>query len=188
VGRYSYQKICGFPTFQLLAGGITRGERSEIFGNICKGAVYSRLPVSYATCPSQTAGGDPAVWNIAFPLSPMSAGGGGDGPLHIYIYPPWCYLSLALSPPEGTEAAERKNSSRSYCCRQMLKCTNSYYLTAKTKCSSKKQCCGAASFLGGSGSGSGSGCKFWCGSGSGGSGSGSGSYPTVQQGKIFKTN
>jgi hypothetical protein len=50
------------------------------------------------------------------------------------------------------------------------------------------QCCGAASFLGGSGSGSG--CKFWSGSGSGGSGSGSGSgsYPTVQQGKIFKTN
>jgi hypothetical protein len=46
------------------------------------------------------------------------------------------------------------------------------------------QCCGAASFLGGSGSGSGSGCKFWSGSGSGGSGS----YPTVQQGKIFKTN
>jgi hypothetical protein len=37
-----------------------------------------------------------------------------------------------------------------------------------------KLCCGAASFLGGSG------CKFWFG--------GSGSYPTLQQGKIFKTN
>jgi hypothetical protein len=34
--------------------------------------------------PSQIAGGDP-VGNIAFPLSPTSAGGGGDGPLHIYI-------------------------------------------------------------------------------------------------------
>jgi hypothetical protein len=29
--------------------------------------------------------GETPVGNIAFPLSPLSAGGGGDGPLHIYI-------------------------------------------------------------------------------------------------------
>jgi hypothetical protein len=43
--------------------------------------------VDYATCStSQTAGGDP-VGNIAFPLSPTSAGGGGIGhSIHIYIF------------------------------------------------------------------------------------------------------
>jgi hypothetical protein len=88
----SYQPATTIPRaaqVSLLVPALQGEERSEIFGKICEGVLYSGLTRDGRYLPtSQTAGGGHLDKTCLPPLPYTSAGGEGrDGPLHIYMYP-----------------------------------------------------------------------------------------------------